>query len=210
MALTPDVTAGTIVQSTWGNQIRDRTVQVFATVAERNTWAAPPAGAHCVTLDTLTRWIYTGTAWRSLSAPPRARVTRTGTLSIPSGAALVIPWGIERTNIGGVFAAGANTRLTVPPGEGGWWSVGASLEFATGGGGARGLIIRTGTGVEIVRAMQQAPTAVNIRASLTAHTEWEAAAGDYFECFAYHDVGSAQTLAKSDAWSPEFWASRSA
>jgi hypothetical protein len=67
MALTPDVTAGTIIQSAWGNQIRDRTVQVFATVAERNAlWPAPPRGAMCITVDTLALWIFdTGAGgWR--------------------------------------------------------------------------------------------------------------------------------------------------
>jgi len=65
MALTPDVVSGTIIQSSWGNQIRDRTVQQFASIAERNVWTAPPKGAMCVTTDTNAVWQYSGTAWVS-------------------------------------------------------------------------------------------------------------------------------------------------
>jgi len=63
MAQTPDVVANALIQSAWGNEIRDRTVQSFATVTERNTWAAPPKGALAVTLDSLSLWQYDGTAW---------------------------------------------------------------------------------------------------------------------------------------------------
>jgi hypothetical protein len=63
MTLTPDVAAGTIIQSVWGNEVRDRTTQLFASVAARDTWATPPTGAVCVTLDTMTPWMRGAAGW---------------------------------------------------------------------------------------------------------------------------------------------------
>jgi hypothetical protein len=49
MALTTDVHPGDIVASPWGNEIRNRTMQVFASTAERDAqWVNPPNGAFCV------------------------------------------------------------------------------------------------------------------------------------------------------------------
>lgn len=72
MGFTNNVVDGNIILAAWGNEIRDRTAQVFATAAERDSqWAAPPNGALAVTLDT-------GRLWRRLAAkwvPDRALVT---------------------------------------------------------------------------------------------------------------------------------------
>lgn len=51
MALTPTVVPGGPITSGWGNEIRDRTVQVFANAAERDSWTSPPNGAICVLTD---------------------------------------------------------------------------------------------------------------------------------------------------------------
>ena len=72
MALTPNVVDGQIILASWGNAIRDRTIQRFATPAERDAlWPAATAGAgaYCVTVDTLTVWVSSGTVWRR---PPGA------------------------------------------------------------------------------------------------------------------------------------------
>jgi len=78
MGLTPDVAAGTLIQSSWGNEIRNRTVQVFATVTERNNWIAPPHGAIAVTTDTNTVWQRTATTWVKVNARGRTAVTTDG------------------------------------------------------------------------------------------------------------------------------------
>lgn len=68
MTKTPDVVPMTGITSAWGNEIRNRTVQVFATASERDAqWPSPPPGAHCVTTDTGTRWAYIGGGWRALT-----------------------------------------------------------------------------------------------------------------------------------------------
>ena len=75
MGLTPDVAPGALIQSSWGNEIRNRTIQQFATVAERNTWLSPPTGSVCVTVDTLTIWVRAAGAWQALPARSRGVVT---------------------------------------------------------------------------------------------------------------------------------------
>jgi hypothetical protein len=64
MGFTNNVVDGQIILASWGNEIRDRTMQVFATVAERDSqWPSPPNGAHCVTLDTGTVWLRRAGVW---------------------------------------------------------------------------------------------------------------------------------------------------
>jgi hypothetical protein len=78
MAKTVDVAAGQKVASTWGNEIRDRTRQVFASVAERDAqWSAPPNGATCVTLDTGTTWNRLAGAWQAVASDRAAMVVPT-------------------------------------------------------------------------------------------------------------------------------------
>lgn len=73
MGFTPNVVDGNIILASWGNEIRDRSCQVFATVAERDSqWAAPPNGAICVTLDTNTLWRRAAGVWAAQS-PLQAR-----------------------------------------------------------------------------------------------------------------------------------------
>jgi hypothetical protein len=65
MTKTVDVAAGQKIASVYGNELRDRTLQVFATVAERDAqWAAAPNGAQCVTLDTGHIWLRQAGVWR--------------------------------------------------------------------------------------------------------------------------------------------------
>lgn len=94
MAKTVDVVAGQKIASAWGNEIRDRTIQSFATVAERDAsgWVAPN-GAFCVTIDTATLWQRVGGAWVSrrpfvLGGTIAATTDGFGNLSIvlPAGA----------------------------------------------------------------------------------------------------------------------------
>lgn len=65
MGLIADVVTGNVIASAWGNAIRDRTAQHFASRAERDAqWAARPVGAVCVTDDLPGRpQVYDGTGW---------------------------------------------------------------------------------------------------------------------------------------------------
>lgn len=62
--LVPDVVPDTPIVADWGNTIRNRVIQVFATAAERDTWASPPNGSFCFLTDTSTTWRRISGAWR--------------------------------------------------------------------------------------------------------------------------------------------------
>ena len=84
MGLTANVVANTPILSTWGNEIRDRSVQVFASIAERaSQWPTPPAGATSQ-LSTAPGQlhVYNGTVWvqiTPLAAAQNGTSTRTNT-----------------------------------------------------------------------------------------------------------------------------------
>ena len=62
----PDVVDGELIESAWGNAIRDRTVTPFATGADRDAATPqPPPGALCVTLDTGALWRMSANGWTS-------------------------------------------------------------------------------------------------------------------------------------------------
>jgi hypothetical protein len=63
VALIPNVSPNELIESAWGNTIRDHVVQTFATVAERDTWTGAPNGAVAMTLDSGTLWKRVGGAW---------------------------------------------------------------------------------------------------------------------------------------------------
>lgn len=74
MSLTPNVVDGAIIMASWGNTIRDRTIQQFTNKAELDAWAAPD-GCTARTLDTGIVWLRQAGAWR---APPGAVLKATG------------------------------------------------------------------------------------------------------------------------------------
>lgn len=76
MGLTANVVSNTPITAAWGNEIRDRTNQNFATVAERaSQWTAPPEGAFSYIRDVDQVHVYTGTIWVCIT--PVAAATNT-------------------------------------------------------------------------------------------------------------------------------------
>jgi hypothetical protein len=97
MAKTVDVAPEQKISSAWGNEVRDRTVQLFASVAERDAsgWA-PPNGAVCVTQDTYTLWLRVAGAWAAkhpFAMAGNASVTTDGfgnfQVNLPAGGKLL-------------------------------------------------------------------------------------------------------------------------
>ena len=79
MALTPTVATGQIITPTWGNEIRDRTIQVFANFAAlKSGWTTPPDGAPAITVDDHRVWIRNSGAsrWETRTS---AQIAKTGT-----------------------------------------------------------------------------------------------------------------------------------
>lgn len=127
MTKTPDVIAGQAIASTWGNQIRDRSLQVFTSTADRDSgWPAAnaPLGAHCVTTDSGIIWEKVGSAWvPSIGAVPSFANTasRDAAWLSPANGSQCITTDTNTTWIyyGGrwnpqqVYASGAYTATTI-------------------------------------------------------------------------------------------------
>lgn len=73
MSEMPDVATLTTISSDWGNDIRDRTIQRYSSVANRTSEHASPAEGDLSYLeDSNTVWVYNGTAWVQLVPGPVA------------------------------------------------------------------------------------------------------------------------------------------
>lgn len=67
----PNVIPNEIVEADWGNDIRDRTVQRYATVAARTSGHATPAEGDLSYLEDLNEvHVYTGAAWTLVGQSP--------------------------------------------------------------------------------------------------------------------------------------------
>lgn len=208
MARTADVVAGTLIQSAWGNEIRDRTVQQFATTAERDTWAGPPAGAVCITTDTMTLWRYTGTTWVALDTQPHCRIWRNAVQSIPNTTVTAVSFTAARTDVGPMWAIGQPTRITFP--VAGFYLMGGTVAYASAGTntGVRTLTARR-NGTETIGGVASGIAAAGIFGTdVEVVTAYQMAAGDYVEFMAYHTQGAALNISASPNYSPEAWATR--
>lgn len=79
MAFTPNVVDGNIILAAWGNEIRDRTRQIFATAAELNAqWPGAPNGSMAVTLDTYTVWMRRAATWTPVQQRGSSTYTTNG------------------------------------------------------------------------------------------------------------------------------------
>lgn len=111
MGLTANVVAGAPVLSTWGNEIRDRTVQPFASAAERSAqWPTPPEGATSYLRDLDVFQVYDGTVWRTPGKPYAQTIRIAGDLSLNSAA-----WATVNTSLDLVVAATAGDIIEVCP-----------------------------------------------------------------------------------------------
>src|SRR5262245_21428185 len=145
MAKTPDVVSNTPITSAYGNHIRDRTVQVFASAAERDSqWPAPPDGATCYTVAEDLHYYGLGGAWVEWQA--------TGGVTGPTGVTGV-------TGVSGVGVTGPTgvTGVTGPMGVTGVTGpIGATgvtgplgITGATGVSGVTGVTGPTGASVAL-------------------------------------------------------------
>lgn len=115
MALTADVVANTPILSTWGNETRNRALQVFATIAERTAqWPAPPTGAHSYIVANKSVYLYDGAAWVWMAgAPLGARLTIVGTVNVPNANPWVVAFNTVSFVNGATTATGAAAGITV-------------------------------------------------------------------------------------------------
>jgi len=101
--------------------------------------------------------------------------------------------------------ASNNTRMTIPAGMGGRYSIGGTVSFVQGGGGRSVRVMLNGTtrigGESLVNAASSSLT------RLSASTIYDLAAGDYVELQAWQDTGGALNT-EVGANFTEFWITR--
>ncbi len=95
-------------------------------------------------------------------------------------------------------------RLTIPAGRGGYYLIGASVEFAADPTGIRGLRLVHSVGATVIATSLEDATPTGVHA-LTISTLWSLAAAEYVTCEVYQNSGGALNANRSAAYSPEFW-----
>jgi hypothetical protein len=107
-----------------------------------------------------------------------------------------------------------NSRITIPAGEGGFYTIGANIQWDTDDldqeAGYYGLrILLNGTQV-IGRVLDQAGvwSAGGFHITISLHVVYSLSAGDYIEIQARSNQGDAKTVEYDQHYSPEFWAVR--
>lgn len=135
---------------------------------------------------------------------PHARVYNTATQTLTTATNTVVTFDSERYDVGSCHSTSSNTsRLTVPSGEGGVYTIGASIGFAANATGERIVdILLNGTTI-IARIRHPAGAASQIDMTIT--TEYTLAAGDYVEVQLYQNSGGNLNTVAGGDYSPEFW-----
>lgn len=144
------------------------------------------------------------------SAISGARVYNNANISIGGGAWTALTFNSEywdtHDNAASTFHnTGANTdRLTIPAGRGGYYLVGASVEFAANATGKRGIRLVHSVGATVFATSLEDATPTGVHA-LTITSLWSLAAAEYVTCEAFQDSGGALNANRSADYSPEFW-----
>lgn len=99
-----DVTAATTISTTWGNLIRDRTVQRYADLSTRASENPTPADGDLAFLeDSGDLDVYFDGAWRHLNGPPVGTIVDHAGGSVPPGWLVCDGSAISRTTYAGLF-----------------------------------------------------------------------------------------------------------
>jgi hypothetical protein len=117
------VAAGQKIASTWGNELRDRTRQVFATKAELDAqWPTAPVGAFAVTLDTGWTWSRASDRWHVLQArqtaayasnPAEVGIGTTAVTAVTLTLGPTLPPGVYQVTFMGQFWTAALINLVL-------------------------------------------------------------------------------------------------
>lgn len=124
-------------------------------------------------------------------ALPTVRVTNSAQQIVATGTITQLTFDTETYDLSGYHSLVSNTgRLTIPAGHDGLFAVGLYATWdAQAGGGRRSFAIRH-QGVTVIAAEEQAPNGTSTFPTFTFDTTYRAAAGEYFDAYAFHDRGS--------------------
>jgi hypothetical protein len=191
MALTGTVAPGGTILTAWGNEVRDRTVQIFSTKAELDTWTTAPDGAHAVTTTEKVEWVRSGGAWTPIGCgygnPPyySLRVWRNGAHGVTGGQWNVVYFDSEAWDPSNSYTEA--TRFTAPI-AGVWaWSVAVALT-APGAVNPRVFLAEFRNGSEFQRVYDQPNIPASTEVTLSGSATETFAAGDTFDIRVFTSV----------------------
>ena len=148
-----DVVPYNTIESGWGNAVRDRVVQTFATQAERDAHLASlPEGALCQQQDTKVLYVKRSGAWRYLQP----------TIKTGSCFGMVVPAGTPAT-VG---------SMAVPPGfsTGIFYFTARSIQQIVGPGGWSRLVVSfQKAGTTVWSTQQDVPNYADNRDTISVH-----------------------------------------
>jgi hypothetical protein len=132
--------------------------------------------------------------------PPRAIVTHSVAQAIATGPFVALAFDTRVVNVGGVWLATANTRLTAP--VSGWYDYWAGIEWAAGAGTYRSLAVRK-NGATFLPYLQVPPVGGAATRQVDSGPV-ELAAGDYLEVLVSQDTAGALNVNAGADYTPRF------
>lgn len=129
--------------------------------------------------------------------PPRCRLTKSATQSIPNTTTTAITFDVEDFDDGGMHSTTTNTsRITVPTGGAGTYLVGAHVEFAQNATGVRTLLI-TVNGTATQTTVRDNSPSGSSATRLACSSLVALVAGDYVEVLVVQTSGGNLNVAAS-------------
>lgn len=201
MALLSNVVTGGTIAASWGNTIRDTTVQVTTSAARPSS---PTEGMLIYETDTDRFMFYDGTSWVRHSWGTTAgrtgcTIRKTGNTSVGNVASQLITWTAEDVDTDGFIAVSSST-VTIPTGCDGLYMVSCSVLFDFASLATIGVAISASLSGTI-RGYHGSVLAANntITSSGTIRTSGTSAmipmaAGDTLSFYATQSSGAAQNL----------------
>jgi len=142
-------------------------------------------------------------------------LNRNTTLAVNDTTSTVVPFptadATEELDSNGFHSGATNTaRITIPAGGGGWYDIGANVQFEADADGRREVWIerngQAGTGTTVLESAEDAtPTSQHVT-NISGPTLL--VAGDYLTLNVLHTAGAAINLQSAGAFSIRFWALR--
>lgn len=193
MGFTADVVADAPIASSWGNEIRNRTIQRFASVAERTSqWPSPPEGALSYVDDSDRLFVYTGSAWRYIAGGAQplyaARMYRNAAVStwgagVVSG---ICNYDTVDYDYNSNCTTGASAKYTCP--VDGLYHVNAAMGWESGGSDRVYLSIHKNA-TEVRRGVDMNLPAITMFGSCVVSADIVCAANDYLDIRWTHATG---------------------
>lgn len=156
--------------------------------------------AQILTAANLNTYLRDNVSWLATDAP-HARVFNSAGGAIADVTDTALQFNTERVDVGNMWTSGANTRLTVPTGGGGFYMIHGSNQWAASASGYRALAIRLNGTTAIARVVVGGQNALQEQ-NVTAL--YQLAVGDYVELVVYQNTGGNLNVNSSGNTSPEF------